>query len=91
METHTVKEPPPEETWDNAYVSFNAGSGGVVTATTKDGKKADLRGKEKALAAVAEPLHKKLFEKPRNIPKASVTVRTIGNHYEIIRVEAMTP
>lgn len=91
-EIQVVKEtPPPEETWDNAFVSYNAGGGGVITATAKNGKKAGLRGKEKALAVVAESLHKKLFEKPRNIFKVSVTVRTIGNRYEIIRVEAMTP
>jgi CRISPR-associated protein Csm5 len=90
-EIQTVKEtPPPEETWESSYVSFSAGGGGVVTATSKDGKKAEIRGKEKALAAVAESLHKRLFEKPRNIPKASVTVRKIGNNYEIILIKPVT-
>ena len=91
-ETHAVKETPPsEETWDDAYVSFNAGGGGVVTVQATGGGKAELRGKDKALATVAESLHKKLFEKQKNIPKARVTIRKVGNHYEIIRVEAMDP
>jgi CRISPR-associated protein Csm5 len=89
-EIDTLKEKSPqEETWGDSYVSFNACGGGVVTATSRYGKKAEIRGKEKALAAVDESLHKMLFDKPRSIPKASVTVRILGKYYEIIRVEAM--
>ncbi len=91
-EIHAPKEtPPPEETWDNAYVSFDAGGGGILRATLRNGRKVELRGREKAHAIVAETLHKKLFEKPRNIPKARVTIRKVGNNFEIIRVEAMSP
>ncbi len=86
---HAAKaEPPSEETWDDAYVVFNAGSGGVITAT-KDGKRAEIRGKEKALTVVSETLHKKLFERPRNVPRARVIVRAVGNAFEIVRIEAM--
>jgi CRISPR-associated protein Csm5 len=91
-EIHAVKEPPPPgETWEDSYVSFSAGGGGIVTATSKDGKKAEIRGKEKALAAVSESLHKRLFEKARNIPKANVTVRILGNFYEIISIRDKNP
>lgn len=83
------KVPPAEETWDNAYVSFNAGGGGVVTAKAKDEKRAEIRGKNKAVAIVAEALQKKLFEKPRNVPHARVIVRAVGNEFEIVRIEAM--
>lgn len=61
----------------------------MVTAATQDGKKAEIRGREKALAVVAETLHKKLFEKPRNVPHARVVVRAVGNASEIVRIEAM--
>jgi hypothetical protein len=85
-----VKETPPaNETSDNAFVSFDAGGGGILRAMLQDGKKVELRGRERAYAIVAESLHKKLFEKPRNIPNARVTIRKVGNHYEIIQVEAI--
>ena len=89
-EIHAVKETPPaNETSDNAFVSFDAGGGGILRAMLQDGKKVELRGRERAYAIVAESLHKKLFEKPRNIPKARVTIHKVGNHYEIIQVEAI--
>ncbi|PIP06707.1 MAG: hypothetical protein COX51_08160, partial [Syntrophobacteraceae bacterium CG23_combo_of_CG06-09_8_20_14_all_50_8] len=75
-----------EEVWDEAHVSFNAGGGGIVTATGKDGKKAELHGKDKALAATAESLHKKLFEGKRKIDMARVTVRKIGNRFDVIGI-----
>lgn len=85
-----VKETPPaNETSDNAFVSFDAGGGGILRAMLQDGKKVELRGRERAYAIVVESLHKKLFEKPRNIPNACVTIRKVGNHYEIIQVEAI--
>jgi CRISPR-associated protein Csm5 len=81
---------PVEETWDNVFVSYNAGGGGVVEATTKEGKKARLTGKEKAMAMVAEALHKKLFDGKKKIDKAHVTVKKVGNSYEIIKIERQT-
>jgi len=79
--------PPVEEVWENAYVSFNAGGGGIVTAQSADKKTAEIRGKEKALAVVSETLHKKLFDGKKNVPKARVTVRKTGNAWEIVKVE----
>ncbi|HNS56123.1 MAG TPA: type III-A CRISPR-associated RAMP protein Csm5 [Smithellaceae bacterium] len=79
-------EKPVEEKWDNAFVSYNAGGGGIVEATTKDGNKARLTGKEKAIVIVAEVLHKKLFDGKKKIDKALVTLRKVGNIYEIIKV-----
>jgi CRISPR-associated protein Csm5 len=76
-----------EETWHNAYVSFNAGGGGIITANL-NGRKAELRGKEKCVSVTDEPLQKKLFEGKKNIPKADVAVRKLGNNYEIIAVKA---
>ena len=90
---HTVETASPlpdEETWEEAYVSYNAGGGGVLKATAKEGKKrAELRGVEKARRATDPSLHKKLFEKPKNIPRTIVTVRKIGNNYEILSVMPM--
>jgi len=81
--------PPPEETWEGAYVSFDAGGAGVLKVTASDGiRKAELRGRDKAKAATAEALHKKLFEGKKNIPKARVTVRRSGEKaYEIVGVD----
>jgi len=85
-----VPSPPVEEIWEEAYVSYDAGGGGVLKTTAKDGKrKAELRGMEKAQIATDASLHKKLFEKPKNVPKALVTVRKVGNHYEILSVKAI--
>lgn len=78
---------PAPETWHNAYVSFNAGGGGIITANL-NGRKAELRGKEKCVSVTDEPLQKKLFEGKKNIPKADVAVRKLGNNYEIIAVKA---
>ncbi|MBA4395774.1 MAG: type III-A CRISPR-associated RAMP protein Csm5 [Syntrophus sp. (in: bacteria)] len=80
---------PVEEIWADAYVGFDAGGGGILRAIAKDGsKKAELRGREKALAVSAEPLHKKLFEGKKSVPKASVTVRKISEKiHEIVRVD----
>ncbi len=78
------------EAWEEAYVSYDAGGGGTLKATAKDGKKkAELRGTEKAKAVTDAALHKTLFEKPKNVPKAHVTVRKVGNSYEIVRVRNM--
>lgn len=82
-----IPPPPAEEVWENAFVSFNAGSGGVVTAQSADKKSAEIRGKEKAQAVVSEALHKKLFDGKKTIPKARVTVRKAGNRWEIVKVE----
>lgn len=79
--------PPSEEIWENASVSFNAGSGGVVTARGQDKKTAEIRGKEKALNATNASLHKKLFDGKKTLPKARVTVRKTGNAWEIIKIE----
>lgn len=75
------------EVWPEAYLSFNAGGGGVLTATAAGGRKAELRGKEKAIAAVQESLRGKLFEAKKSLPKARVTVVKTGNKYEIVSVE----
>lgn len=89
QELPAVKQPEPiEEIWDEAYVSFNAGGGGIVTATSKDGKKAELCGKEKALAATAESLHKKLFEGKRTIEKARVMACKSGDRFVIVSIAA---
>jgi hypothetical protein len=91
-ELPAAKQPEPvEEVWDEVYVSFNAGGGGIVTATGKDGKKAEIRGKDKSLAAAAESLHKKLFEGKRQLDKVRVTVRKIGNSYGIISIGPLNP
>jgi len=79
--------PPVEEVWENAYVSFNAGSGGVVSAKSADKKSAEIRGKEKAQAVVSESLHKKLFDGKKTLPQARVTVRKAGNAWEIVKIE----
>jgi CRISPR-associated protein Csm5 len=81
-----VKVEPVEEVWDDAYVSFNAGGGGIVTATSRGGKKAELRGKDKAQAATVESLHRKLFDGKKKLDKASVAVRKTGNSYVIIGI-----
>lgn len=78
---------PVEENWDNAFVGFNAGSGGIVTAQSQDKKTAEIRGKARAMAATEASLHKKLFEGKKTLPKARVTVRKMGNNWEIVKVE----
>jgi CRISPR-associated protein Csm5 len=78
---------PVEETWESAAVSFNAGGGGVVTAKSTDKKTAEIRGKEKALAATDASLHKKLFDGKKTLPKARVTVRKAGNNWQIVKIE----
>jgi len=80
---------PVEEVWGEAYVSFNAGGGGIVTATSSGGKKAELRGKDKAQAATVESLHKKLFDGKKKIDKARVIVRKTGNSYVIIGISPL--
>ncbi|HRS82066.1 MAG TPA: type III-A CRISPR-associated RAMP protein Csm5 [Smithellaceae bacterium] len=81
--------PPPhiEEVWENAFVSFNAGSGGVVTAQGPEKKTAEIRGKDKAISATDEGLRKKLFDGKKTLPKARVTVRKAGNAWEIVKIE----
>ncbi|MBP7764976.1 MAG: type III-A CRISPR-associated RAMP protein Csm5 [Syntrophaceae bacterium] len=79
--------PPVEEVWENAYVSFNAGSGGVVSAKSADKKSAEIRGKERAQAVVSESLNKKLFYGKKTLPQARVTVRKAGNAWEIVKIE----
>jgi len=79
--------PPIEEVWENAFVSFDPGSG-IVRAQSADKKKAEIRPKDKALAATDASLHKKLFEgKKKTLPKARVTVRKVGNAWEIVKIE----
>jgi CRISPR-associated protein Csm5 len=79
--------PPVEEIWENAFVSFNAGSGGVVTAQGPDKKTAEVRGKDKALSVADASLQKKLFDGKKSLPKVRVTVRKVGNRWEIVKVE----
>jgi CRISPR-associated protein Csm5 len=87
QELPALQQPEPvEEVWDEAYVSFNAGGGGIVTATSKDEKKAELRGKDKALSATADSLHKKLFDGKKSIPKTRVVVEPVGNAYRIVSI-----
>lgn len=83
----TVQPPPVEEVWENAFVSFNAGSGGVVTAQSSDKKTATIRGKEKAAAITDASLHKKLFDGKKTLPKVRVTARKTGNAWVIVKVE----
>ena len=64
-----------------------AGMRGRIVGSGK--KRAELRGVEKARMATDPFLHKKLFEKHRSIPQALVTVRKIGNNYEILSVMPM--
>jgi CRISPR-associated protein Csm5 len=82
-----ISSPPVEEVWENAFVSFNAGSGGVVTAQGPDKRTAVIRSKEKAAAITDGSLQKKLFEGKKTLPKARVTVRKTGNAWEIVRIE----
>lgn len=82
-----ISSPPVEEVWENAFVSFNAGSGGVVTAQGSDKRTAVIRSKEKAAAITDGSLQKKLFEGKKTLPKARVTVRKTGNAWEIVRIE----
>lgn len=82
-----ISSPPVEEVWENAFVNFNAGSGGVVTAQGPDKTTAVIRSKEKAAAITDGSLQKKLFEGKKTLPKARVTVRKTGNAWEIVRIE----
>jgi CRISPR-associated protein Csm5 len=79
-----VKQPEPvEEVWNEAYVSFNAGGGGVVTAV-KDYYKAKSRiGVDRTLIS-EETINR--IKKKKGI-RASVTVQKRGNAYEILKVE----
>jgi CRISPR-associated protein Cmr6 len=78
---------PIEEVWSGAYVSFNAGGGGVIKVTAPDGRKAELSGRDKAREVTAPSLHKKLFDGKRNLPKADVKVRKVNDKdYEIVGV-----
>jgi len=76
-----------EEVWENCTVKFDAGGGGVLRATGPKGERAQLVGKEKGQAVTEGSLHKKLFERRDAISKIKVTVRKIGNAYEITKVE----
>ena len=76
-----------EETWEQASVYFDAGRGGVITAAGPDRKKAEIRGKDKALSITDERLHKKLFDGKKTLPKACVTVRKVGNAWEIVKID----
>lgn len=78
---------PVEEVWENAFISFNSGGGGIVTAKAPDGKAAEIRGKGKALAVTDASLHKKLFDGKKTLSKARVTVRKAGNAWEIVKIE----
>lgn len=75
------------EVWTDAYLGYNAGGGGVLTVTGTDGRKAELRGMERVMAAVHESLHGKLFGAKKSLPKARVTVAKTGKKYEIACVE----
>jgi len=77
---------PQEETWEGAHVMFNAGGGGIVNAVAKDSNKAELRGKDKALVATDEALHKKLFEGKKEIKNARVVVHKVGKNYLIDKI-----
>jgi hypothetical protein len=79
-----------QETWENAYVTFDAGGGGKVRALAKDGRKADLQGKDKILAATDEALHKKLFEGKKEIKSARVVVQKKGNNYILYAIDPQT-
>lgn len=73
-----------EETWEDTFVSFNAGGGGIVTATAKDRKKAEKRiGNDRTL--ISDDLINRIRKK-KGIT-AKVTVRKHGNTFEIIKVE----
>ncbi len=73
-----------EETWEDTFVSFNAGGGGIVTATAKDRKKAEKRiGNDRTL--ISDDLINRIRKK-KGIT-AKVTVRKHGNAFEIIKVE----
>lgn len=87
LQKSSPPQPPVEEIWENAFVSFNAGSGGVVTAQGPDKKTAEIRGKEKAISLTDSSLHKKLFEGKKSLSNACVTVRKTGNRWEIVKVE----
>jgi len=79
--------PPVEEVWENAYVTYNPGSGGIVRAQSSDKKTAEIQGKDKAISATDEGLHKKLFDGKKTLPKARVTVRKAGNAWKIVKIE----
>ncbi len=77
---------PQQETWENAHVAFDAGGGGKVRALAQDGRKAELQGKDKILAATDEGLHKKLFEGKKEIKSARVVVHKVGKNYAIDKI-----
>lgn len=79
--------PPAEEVWENAFASFNPGGGGIVHVQSTDKRKAEIHGKEKAIAVTDAKLHKKLFDGKKTLPKARVTVRKAGNAWEIVKIE----
>ena len=83
----TLAPPPVEETWNSAHVNYSPGGGGILTAQSADKRKAQIHGKDKAINATDQSLHKKIFEGKRTLPKAYVTVRKIGNAWEIVRIE----
>ena len=88
IEEKKVMPPPPaEEVWENAFASFNPGGGGIVSVQFTDKRKAEIHGKEKAMAATDAGLHKKLFDGKKTLPKARITVRKAGNNWEIIKIE----
>lgn len=77
------KTEPVIEIWQGANITWNAGGGGLLTATNGD-KKAFCTGKELA----PESMHKTLFVKHKSI-KAQTTVEKSGNRYSITAIEAM--
>ena len=83
----TPAPPPVEETWHSAHVNYSPGGGGILTAQSADDRKAKIHGKDKAINATDQSLHKKIFESKKRESKARVTVRKIGNAWIIVKVE----
>lgn len=79
-----------QETWFDAYVTYNSGGGGKIEATTSTGKKADLIGLDNIKKAISESLHNKLLVNKKPIKNAVVIVKKVGNRYEIVKVEEKT-
>lgn len=84
-----IPPPPVEDVWENAQVFYDAGGAGKISAQMQGKSGASLVGKgnrDNLKAAVSEVLHKNLFEKKKPI-NARVTVRKVGNAWEIVRVD----
>ncbi|HPD58001.1 MAG TPA: type III-B CRISPR module RAMP protein Cmr6 [Smithellaceae bacterium] len=78
-----------EEVWEDAQITYDAGGAGKITARAKGNMSATMTGKgdrENLRAVVPEELHKNLFRNKRPI-SARVTVRKIGNAWQIVKIE----